>query len=110
MNIFKQLFGVGLLLTSPFIYAAGGSTSLGEITGITIYHSHTGILVNHVYPIDPDQCGRKDYFILPSTHPHYKEAYSMLLAMYTSGKPVKLTVEGCHEGIPAIKHIVVSKA
>lgn len=108
MRLLKSLITVGLLLASH-CGIAGGTTSLGDVTAITLYKSHTGILINHVYPIDPDQCGRNDYFILPSTHPHYKEAYSMLLGMYAGGQKVRLIVEGCHEGLPAIKHIVASK-
>ncbi len=104
MNAYKYVIAVGLLLASQVTFASGG-TSAGQITAITVYEGHTGILINHTNQIDPDQCGRRDYFILPQTHPHYKEAYALLLATHTAGKKVFLTVEGCHQGIPAIKHI-----
>ncbi len=106
MKIFKQLFAFSLCTLSTFVFAAGGSTSTGEVTAITIYKGHTGILVNHTVQIDPDNCGRKDYYILPDTHPYFKEAYSLLLASRMAGQKVILVVEGCHQGIPAIKHIV----
>ena len=106
MKIFNQLFAVSLSTLSTVVLAAGGSTSSGEITAITIYKGHTGILINHTEQIDPDACGRKDYYILPDTHPYFKEAYSLLLASRMAGKKIVLVTEGCHQGIPAIKHVV----
>lgn len=96
---------VAVLMLASQLSTAGGETSLGEVTAITLYKTHTGILVNHVNAIDPDTCGRNDYFIFPKTHPYYTEGYSLLLAAHMSGKKVRLVIEGCHEGIPAIKHI-----
>lgn len=108
MKVYKSVLGAALLLVSQFTFASG-QTALAELTAITLYSGHTGILINHTNAMDPDNCGRQDHFILPQTHPHYKEAYSMLLAMYTAGKKVTLVVDGCYQGLPAIKHIIVSK-
>lgn len=108
MKALKIFLGAGSLILSNLVYAAGGQTPPGAITAVTIYNGHTGILINQTTQIDPDQCGRQDYFILPDTHPHFKEAYSLLLATHMAGKKVSLVISGCHQGIPAISHIVTS--
>jgi hypothetical protein len=86
-----------------------GALSTGKITHIQFYTGHTGILIRQPEIIDPDQCGRKDYFILPQEHPFFREVYSLLLAAHMSGQPIGLYVEGCVQGLPAIKHIYSDK-
>ena len=107
MKILKTFIAGGSLILSSWGMAAG-QTPIGQITAITIYKTHTGILVNQATQIDPDLCGRQDYFILPDTHSHFKEAYSLLLATHMAGRKVSLVISGCHEGIPAISHIITS--
>lgn len=104
MKFAKCFIATCLLLVSHMSFA-GATTPAGQITKIGLYDGHTGILITHAYLMDPDQCGRQDIYILPQTHPHYKEAYSLLLAAQMAGKKVELTISGCHQGIPAIKHI-----
>lgn len=104
MKFAKCFITVVLLLVGHSSFA-GGTTPPGQVTGITLYDGHTGILIMHSHRMDPDQCGRQDQYILPQTHPHYKEAYSLLLAAHLAGKKVEITVSGCHQNIPAIRHI-----
>ncbi len=91
------------------ISAAEGNITAGDITLIKLYQGHGGILIQHSNLADPDECGRADYFILPDTYPYFEEAYSLLLAAQMADKKVSFTVSNCHEGIPAIKHINLSK-
>lgn len=87
---------------------AEGQISAGNVTLILLYEGHSGVLVKHTNLADPDNCGRGDYFILPDSHSHFKEAYSLMLSAQMAGKKVGFTVSGCHQGIPAIKHITIS--
>lgn len=103
-QVVKALFMVYLGAHSLTVSAAGSIAS-GHITMMMLYEGHTGVLLKHTNLADPDSCGRNDYFILPDTYPHFSEAYSLLLASYMADKKINFTVSGCHQGIPAIKHI-----
>lgn len=102
-----------LLLPCFFVFSpianADGHVAAGDVNVILLYEGHTGVLVKHSNLADPDNCGRSDYFILPDSHSHFKEAYSLLLSAQMAGKKVGFTVSGCHQGIPAIKHITMAK-
>lgn len=102
--ILKALFIVYLGAYS-LTASAAGSIASGHITMMLLYEGHTGVLFKHTNLADPDSCGRSDYIILPDTYPHFSEAYSLLLASYMADKKISFTVSGCHQGIPAIKHI-----
>jgi len=86
-----------------------GTLSTGKIIHLEFYNGHTGVLVRQPEMIDPDQCGRKDLFILPQDHPFFREVYSLLLAAHMSDQPISLYVEGCVQGLPAIKNIFSDK-
>ena len=108
MNRYKLLAFFGFSFFSS-ISLAEQSTSAGDINTIYFYLTHTGVLIQHSTMIDPDSCGRKDYYILPGAHPHFKEVYSLLLAAHMANKKVSLTISGCHQGIPAITHVSLGK-
>jgi hypothetical protein len=91
------------------ISLAEQSVPAGDVNTIYFYLMHTGVLVQHTTMIDPDACGRKDFYILPDTHPHFKEVYSLLLATQMASKKVSFTISGCHQGIPAITHVALAK-
>ncbi|WP_064791906.1 hypothetical protein [Shewanella woodyi] len=97
-----------LCFISPRSDASGGIAS-GHITLMMFYDGHTGVLIKHTNLADPDSCGRSDYLILPDSYSHFNEAYSLLLASYMADKKISFTVSGCHQGIPAIKHIYTTK-
>ena len=95
----------GLLFLLPGVVLADGGTGPGKITNLQFFEGHSGLLVRHATMLDPDNCGRRDWFILRSQHPFFREIYSLLLAANTSGKTVYLFISGCHEGMPSIKHV-----
>ena len=108
MKCFKYL----IFLTFAFfcqVSSADESIPAGDINTIYFYLGHTGALIKHTTMIDPDSCGRKDFYILPDTHSHFKEIYSLLLSSQMANKKVSFTISGCHQGIPAIKHVALSR-
>lgn len=84
--------------------AASGS-SQGRIKAIRWYQGHTGVLIVRDNMSDPGGCGRSDHYILDDQHPYFREIYSLLLATHLSDQPVSLTIEGCLQGLPKIKHV-----
>jgi hypothetical protein len=106
MNNVRQMILVALMSTSSLSWAEG-TTQAGAVTAIQFYEGHTGILIRHTNMMDPDQCGRADWFILPDTHSHFKQAYATLLTANVTNKKISINVSGCLQGIPQIRHITV---
>jgi len=52
-------------------------------------------------------CARTDGAYLQSTHPDYKEIYSLLLAAKLSDKPIKIYYGGCVGSFTIIKQVVL---
>ncbi|MDR6985119.1 hypothetical protein J2X32_003776 [Rheinheimera pacifica] len=106
----KILVTLTLMLCGiSFNTAAAGSVDAGDINFLLFYKGHSGLLIKHQYQIDADNCGRRDYYILPDNHPHFSQIYALLLAAQTAGKKVSFNTDGCHEGIPAIVHVGLAK-
>jgi hypothetical protein len=105
----KMLILFATLLACLQLPVWAGAQTSGKITHLLFYTGHAGVLVRQPEIIDPDQCGRKDYYILPQEHPFFREVYSLLLAAHMSNQPLNLYVEGCLQGLPAIKHISSDK-
>jgi hypothetical protein len=80
----------------------------GEIVHIQLYEQHTGLLVSLPQMIDPDNCGRRDWFYL-TQGVFYREAYALLLTAHVTKKTLGFILSGCHEGIPKISHIMSHK-
>ena len=108
LGIVRQAFCACALLFSTSVMAQGGMIAPGAITALEIWESHTGILVRHAEMRDPDSCGRSDWYILPKTHPMFKEAYALLISAQSSGKQVQLWLYKCHEGLPKIAHLATN--
>jgi hypothetical protein len=100
----KVIAGLLIALLAPTTLA-GGATSYGMLPEILVYNGHVGLLVRHSAMIDPDGCGRTDWFILPETHPHYKVSVGMIMAAHAAKQKVSIHVSGCVQGLPAIQHI-----
>ena len=100
------IFTCALFINSA--YAASGG-SLGKITNIFWYEGHTGVLVKQEGMSDLGSCGRSDYYILDDKHPYFKEIYSLIFSAHISSQPLKLSIDGCIQGISRIKHISSSK-
>lgn len=105
--MFKRI--VLLLALSMFASAASadGATGPGVINAVQLYEQHTGVLIRHTNQMDPDHCGSSAWFILPNTHPQYKEIYALALTARVGGQSVLIFVGGCLQGYPAIHHIVM---
>ena len=108
MKIVRNMF-IGLSVLYAGHVSGAGSVSPGDINFLLLYKGHTGVLIKHQYPSDPDDCGRQDYYILPSDHPHFSQIYSLLLAAQMANKKVSFSIDGCHQGIPAIVHVGMAK-
>jgi hypothetical protein len=104
---------VQALIISTFLLGANthakANIDAANVDLILLYEGHTGVLVKNSKLSDPDGCGRSDYFILPDTHSHFNESYSLLLAAYMANKKVAFTVSECHQGIPKIVHLTLPK-
>jgi len=100
-------FILSALISLSFISTAyaGALTGNEQITAIHFYEGHTGVLIRLNTMIDPDKCGRTDWYILRDDYPHFKDSYSLFLASYLANKPVQLAVDGCVQGLPSIRHI-----
>lgn len=109
VKIVSKLLFANLLILSTAT-KADGQIPTGEIGNLYFHAGHSGLLIKHDHLADPDNCGRADWFILPNTHPHAEKIYSLLLSAQIANKKVSLFVSGCHEGIPAIKHIALAKS
>ncbi|MDR6984492.1 hypothetical protein J2X32_003136 [Rheinheimera pacifica] len=106
----KTLIALTLMASSvSFNAAAAGSIDAGDINFLLFYKGHSGLLIKHQYQIDPDNCGRRDYYILPDNHPHFSQIYALLLAAQTADKKVSFDIDGCLEGRPAITHVGLAK-
>lgn len=108
MKTSTKLLTPALIICSAV--SADGYISAGEVNAIYFHASHTGVVIKHDNLADPDNCGRSDYFILPNSHASSDKIYSLLLSAQIANKSVSMTVSGCHEGLPAIKHIRLEKS
>jgi hypothetical protein len=108
MRLLSNIF-IFLLVVGAVNVNAAGSVAAGDINSLLLYKGHTGVLVKHQYPSDPDDCGRQDYYIVPAEHPLFSQIYSLLLAAQMANKKVSFSIDGCHQGIPAIVHVGMAK-
>lgn len=106
LNPLKSIILAFFVFTAPFS-SAEGTTPVGTVTQIMFYEGHQGILIQHSNLMDPDSCGRIDWFILPDSYFRFKEAYAMLLAAKLTKARIAIAVSGCLQGIPQIKHIAL---
>lgn len=106
MRFAKKLLFIAFLFAARLTHAEG-TTPATNVTQLLFYEGHHGILVQVTTMIDPDACGRLDWFILPDTYFRFKEAYGMLLAAKLANKRLAITVSGCLQGLPQIKHITL---
>ena len=101
----KKIIALTVLVLSGFVVAQV-ATSNERITQIHFWKGNTGVLVRHENMINPDECpGGHRYYILPESHPHFEEIYSLLLAAHMADQPVQFIVDGCIENYPEIRHI-----
>lgn len=101
------LLSIGLLSAAiPSSLLAWTDAGSGRIAAIQFWEYHDGILIKTSHPmIDPDGCGRTDWYVLPDTYSHFEEAYTLLLTAHLQNRNLKLLIEGCLQGLPVIKHI-----
>ncbi len=70
-----------------------------------MYEQHTGLLVAQERMISTEGCGGLHYYILPKTHPFYKEMLAIIVASHATGQPIKIFVQGCFENYQLVSHI-----
>lgn len=105
MQIFSGVLVGGMLMLSSIFAVAAGPAGNKPVKIIHYYDGHTGVLIQQPDMLDPDSCGRKEWYILRDTHPHYKEIYSLILAAHISGQPLEFYLAGCLQGLPSIAHV-----
>lgn len=95
-----------MLLTAFASSNAYGATitANGAIKQLHFWQGVTGVLIIHEHQVNPDNCTRNDQLILKQDHPFFKELYSLLLSAHIAGQPLRLGLQGCHEGFPVIVH------
>ncbi|MBL8269493.1 hypothetical protein [Steroidobacter sp.] len=109
MKTIARLLAFGWMLAAAGTASAGGWTAVGTIDQIHFSEGKDGILIKHQLMVNPDTCGRTDYFILKlSGNLLFKEMYSTLLAAQLAGKPLNLYVSQCNspDGFPIIVNII----
>jgi hypothetical protein len=106
MNFFCKLF-LALALCASATAHAEGSSGAGTVNLVYFYEGHTGALITHSNQINPDGCASAAHFLLSDTYVKYKEVYALLLAANLSGKKVSISVSGCLQGFPLIKHVAL---
>lgn len=90
----------------PMPLAAWTDAGNGKIAAMQFWEYHSGTLIKTSQPMmDPDGCGRSDWYILPDTHSHFEEAYTLLLTAHLQNRNLQILIEGCLQGLPVIKHI-----
>ncbi|MEY4589096.1 MAG: hypothetical protein RL497_1172 [Pseudomonadota bacterium] len=105
----KSLFAILCSLAISTSTHAGALASNEAINVLHYYEGHVGVLIKQPTMIDPDKCGRTDWYILRNDHPLYKEMYAVVLAAHMANKPVHFYLEGCVQGIPSIRHAYINK-
>ena len=75
----KKIFLVSALFLSTNLMA-GNYSNYQELEQIQFYEGHSGLLIKQETMVDPDNCGRQDYYILPQNRAMFKEVYSALLS------------------------------
>jgi hypothetical protein len=104
----KNFIAILLLLLFGNSYSADYITVSGKISKLRNWSTHNGTLV---YMPDMTStsavCPRRDSYILPKGHVHFKENYSLLLAARMSDKTVTLRfrVGDCADDFPRINHV-----
>lgn len=103
----KLTLAILLSLALPLTSIAGEWSDLGKITLVYPKPSRNGIYFKHDNMVS-DGCSEKSYLFLDANQALFKESYSLLLAAYSSGKNVRIYVEGCQpaHNYPLIKEIV----
>jgi hypothetical protein len=81
---------VQAFILSTFLFGgnthAKGNIDTANVDLILLYEGHAGVLVRNSKLSDPDDCGRSHCFLLPDSHSHFNESYSLLLAAYVANK------------------------
>lgn len=88
----KSLFYAVCLLSFSSLTNAGGWLNPGVPTRIDLVGTN-GIMVFGAF--GGAGCSRADQFFISSTVPWYKDAYSMILAAYMSGKKIRAYSHTC---------------
>ena len=99
---------------SAFFTFVAGVANAGTWTppvDIEVAYAHTGYGGYGVYQIsdtsiNPDGCDTTWYVVSKTNNLVFSEIYALMLAAYTSGKQVRLFIDGCSpHNHPEIQHV-----
>lgn len=96
-----------ILFIGMFLYASVGmaqSTASGttKATEVFVHTTNSGLYLRFEAMINPDGCTNTDFIFLPLSDPMFDQFYALMLAAYTTGKPVEYWVDGCSTGRPRL--------
>ncbi len=105
MKTLKAILFALTAITAPMSYAEGTMHS-ATVDVMHLYEGHNGLLLRFSSMSNPDACARNtDAFILPFAYARYKDAFAMLLSAKAARQRVTVTVSGCFEGFPQVRHL-----
>lgn len=104
-------FAIAIAISSLPLSLARADTGTYDdvINRMMNYQGHAGVLLNQSVMIDPQSCGRTDWYVLLKSNEHFKESYALLLAAHVSGRKVSFILSGCEYGMPVIKHVAMGQ-
>lgn len=93
-----------LLAGSAGTAAAASNTNVdGLVLTLQHYEGHSGVLVKlDQQMVDPESCGRSDWYIMPDSSPRAQLVQSILLQAQSMRRRVYVTINGCLDGMPKI--------
>lgn len=101
---------LGILLVAAAMMVAGPARAAADVDGMVLslnhFDGHQGILVKlDQQMIDPEACGRSDWYLLPDSNTHAQFVQAMLLSAQGSQRRVYISINGCLDGMPRIRAV-----
>ena len=99
-----------LLVSISAMSVKADYTDYQVISEITFYEGIPGLLITQPEMLNKGSC-KSNRYILPNTHPLYREMVSMVVTAHMSQQPVNLFVkdEECLSQYAKIRHIISQK-
>lgn len=107
MKALRSFLAFLLAVVSAKPYQALASTSIdGEVLNMQHFEGHTGILIKlNRNMVDPENCGRNDWYLMPDSSPHASFVHALLLTAKSTSQTVFILINGCSDGMPRIQAV-----
>jgi hypothetical protein len=106
-----RTYFAAILCASASLFAGSSTASAntdvdGMIHSLHHFEGHHGILVKlDGQMIDPEACGRTDWYILPDSSAHAQFVQAMLLTAQSSQRRLYVNLHGCLDGMPVLRAV-----